>query len=291
MYIMRGMIHLARGAWDEAEHEAAWGMDAQPIMRCPALVVTGRARVRRGDGSGDDLLAQGFQIAVALNEAQRLGPAGSALVEAGWLRGEPAAAVATVAPWYDEVLRYGYPTVAAQLGFWLRQAGHHVDMPAVDHPYTLLAEGRWREAADAWLAAGCAYEQALALAASPDAADLLEALSIVDGLGAEPLARIVRTRLRDLGVARIPRGPTPSTRDNPAGLTDRQVEVVRLLADGLTNSEIAARLVLSVRTVDTHVAAILGKLDARTRREAVGRAEALGLVSRSRPVVPGTFRA
>ena len=76
----------------------------------------------------------------------------------------------------------------------------------------------------------------------------------------------------------MPRGPASSTRDNPAGLTDRQVEVLRLLADGLTNSEIASRLVLSVRTVDTHVATILGKLDVSTRRDAARRAADLGLL-------------
>ena len=80
-------------------------------------------------------------------------------------------------------------------------------------------------------------------------------------------------------MTRVPRGPVPSTRDNPAGLTERQVEVVRLLAQGLSNAEIAARLVLSVRTVDTHVAAVLDKLDARTRRDAASRARELGLVS------------
>lgn len=52
----------------------------------------------------------------------------------------------------------------------------------------------------------------------------------------------------------------------------------RLLADGLTNAEIAGRRVLSMRTVDTHVAAILTKLDARTRREAAARAATLGLL-------------
>jgi len=108
---------------------------------------------------------------------------------------------------------------------------------------------------------------------------VLEALATLDALQAEPLARRVRLRLRELGVARIPRGPVPSTRDNPAGLTERQTEVVRLLADGLSNAEIAARLVLSVRTVDSHVAAVLDKLNARTRREAADRAVALGLVA------------
>jgi DNA-binding NarL/FixJ family response regulator len=75
-------------------------------------------------------------------------------------------------------------------------------------------------------------------------------------------------------VARVPRRPLPRTRANPAGLTDRQVEVLGLLADGLTNAEIADRLVVSVRTVDHHVAAILSKLNVGSRREAA-RAYAL----------------
>ena len=54
--------------------------------------------------------------------------------------------------------------------------------------------------------------------------------------------------------------------------------MIRLLSEGLTNAEIAARLVLSVRTVDTHVGAILTKLDAKTRRDAAVRARALGLL-------------
>ena len=79
---------------------------------------------------------------------------------------------------------------------------------------------------------------------------------------------IVRRELRQVGVSRLPRRPSPRTRTNPAGLTDRQVEVFGLLADGLTNAEIAERLVVSVRTVDHHVVAVLAKLKVTSRREA-----------------------
>ena len=63
-------------------------------------------------------------------------------------------------------------------------------------------------------------------------------------------------------------GPQTSTRSDPAGLTARQREILALEADGLTDAEIAARLVLSVRTVDHHVFAVLTKLGVTTRREA-----------------------
>ena len=66
----------------------------------------------------------------------------------------------------------------------------------------------------------------------------------------------------------MPRGPMARTRGNPSGLTDRQLAVLALVAEGLTNAEIADRLVLSRRTVDTHVAAVLAKLDVRSRRDA-----------------------
>jgi DNA-binding CsgD family transcriptional regulator/tetratricopeptide (TPR) repeat protein len=281
MHVVAGMVNLLRGSWGEAEREVAWAEPNQPIMQCPALFVLGRIRIRRGDEGGPALLARSWDLARRLGEPQRLGPSASALLEAAWLRGEDMSTVAaTVAPAYDEVLRFGSRSLAGELGYWMTLAGAAGPVES-DHPYALLAAGRWREAAELWRQAGCPYERASALAHSDDPADVLEALSILDQLGAEPLARRLRHRLKELGVARVPRGPTPSTRINPGGLTGRQVEVVRLLADGLSNAEIAARLVLSVRTVDTHVAAVLAKLDARTRRDAADRARDLGLIEAS----------
>jgi DNA-binding NarL/FixJ family response regulator len=64
-----------------------------------------------------------------------------------------------------------------------------------------------------------------------------------------------------------------------AGLTRREVEVVRLVAAGRTNREIARELFLSPRTVEMHVARILTKLDCRSRTDAAPRAAELGLLA------------
>jgi DNA-binding NarL/FixJ family response regulator len=82
------------------------------------------------------------------------------------------------------------------------------------------------------------------------------------------MAQRVRHELRALGVRDVPRGPRRSTAADPAGLTTREIEVLALVADGLTDREIAARLFLSPKTVGHHVSSILAKLGARSRVEA-----------------------
>ena len=142
----------------------------------------------------------------------------------------------------------------------------------------LQLSGESRVAAEAWAAHGCPYEAARALAESSDESALREALDAFERLGARPAAQGVRHELRAHG-ASVPRGPRPSTRENPANLTARELDVLALVAEGLRNSEIADRLVLSRRTVDHHVSAILRKLGARTRGEATAEATRLGLLA------------
>jgi DNA-binding NarL/FixJ family response regulator len=132
----------------------------------------------------------------------------------------------------------------------------------------------WLGAADAFGEAGWTYDRALMLSLLDKEEALADALAVARGLGAEPLARRVAGRLRELGL-RVPPGPRDATRSNPAGLTARQLEVLSLLGEGLTNAEIAARLVVSPRTAEHHVAAVLAKLGATTRREAALRATEL----------------
>ena len=103
---------------------------------------------------------------------------------------------------------------------------------------------------------------------------------IVIPSGSGRSSEIVARRLRERGARGVPRGPRPATRENPAQLTARELEVLGLVSQGLRNAEIAARLVVSEKTVDHHVSAILRKLNVRTRAQAGAEAAQLGLVPR-----------
>ena len=98
-------------------------------------------------------------------------------------------------------------------------------------------------------------------------------------LRARPLARHVAAELAALGESVDRRlGRRAATSLEQGGLTRRELEVVRLVATGRTNREIARELFLSPRTVDMHVRNILGKLGARSRTDATRRAADLGLL-------------
>jgi DNA-binding CsgD family transcriptional regulator/tetratricopeptide (TPR) repeat protein len=257
------LVHVYRGRWDEGSALAADVLRGlvDPISRISALIALGRVRARRGDPGVWEALDEALELAEPGGHLQRLGHVHAARAEAAWLGGDAERAVGEAAAAYELALAKRHLWFAGELAYWQWKAGALDETPDwIAEPYRLQLEGDAAAAAAAWLARGCPYESARALADADDES----ALGVLEGLGARPLATDLRRRL---GL----RGPRETTRANPAGLTARELEVLELLAAGLQNREIAERLVLSRRTVDHHVSAVLRKLGARTRGEAAAR--------------------
>lgn len=277
----RAELHLDQGRWADAEEDAERSLEGSDTRNATALVVLGLLQARRGDDSAAAHLTQAQRIADEIRDNQVVVPVSIARLEAAWLAQDTtevrrlAAGLAELAP---RTSRDSGASIS-MLWLWLNRVGLLDNAPAATmEPYSLQIAGHCREAAAAWAELGYVYAQADALADAREPEPLLEALDILDRLGARPRAAMVRARLTKLGVGSVPRGPRRTTRASPAGLTARQTEVLRLLAEGMTYQEIAETLYLSVKTVDHHAAAVRAKLQARTRDEAVAAARRRGVL-------------
>ena len=255
-------VHLYRGRWDEVAPLARLAISStSQISQITGLIALGRLRARRGDPGASEVLDEALELAESGGHLQRLGHVRCARAEAAWLSGEPGRTADEARAAYPLALEKRHLWFSGELAYWQWKAGELDASPDwIGEPYRLQLGGDPHAAAAAWRERGCPYEAARTLADAGDEAALPE----LDRLGALPAAVELRRRL---GL----RGPRETTRDNPAGLTSRELEVLALVAEGLQNREIAERLVLSARTVDHHVSAVLRKLGARNRAEAGAR--------------------
>jgi DNA-binding CsgD family transcriptional regulator/tetratricopeptide (TPR) repeat protein len=273
---------LDQGDWMAAEEDAIAILNV-PWMavtnRIPALLVLGRVRARRGDPSAEALLNEARDLALTVGEAQRIEQVAAARAEWRWLQGDRVGCVVEARAGFAQPFHMVRPWYQGEVVIWLWRGGGLSKAPAGTlAPYALQIAGDWRAAADAWERLGSPWEQALVLLDGDEAAQR-EALAIFERLGATPAVEIARRSLRQAGVRGLSRGPYRVARANPQRLTNRELEVLPLLAKGLRNVEIAERLSTSPRTVEHHVSAVLAKLTAHSRAEAVRRAYELGLLA------------
>jgi DNA-binding NarL/FixJ family response regulator len=159
-----------------------------------------------------------------------------------------------------------------------------VDQAVDIEPFSSQLAGEGARAAMLWDRLDYRYEAALALLDTKEEDNLRESLSRLVDLGADAAARLVRRTMRDLGMRSIPTGARLTTRAHPRGLTTREQEILQLLSKGQSNEEISAELFISVRTVEHHVTAILGKLGVSTRQ---GAAKESADLSGSQRAIPG----
>ncbi len=263
---------LARGQWDEAARVASSLLATVPAgfghARCSALVVLAKVRARRGEPGCWELLDEAARIAKAVSVPFSLSLIACARAEAAWLEGAPPQRIARETDYVTMAGLTEFSWLPGELAVWRSRAGlPGDDLAGLAEPYRLELSGDYAGAARWWEDRGCGYAAAMALASGDHAAQR-RAVELLHWIGARPAAAMVSRRLQAAGERGLPRGPRPATAANPAGLTSREAEVLGLLAAGLRNGEIASRLVVSARTVDHHVSAILRKLGVRTRGEA-----------------------
>jgi DNA-binding CsgD family transcriptional regulator len=283
-------MRFNQGAWAEAEEEITALLSIlslAPHSRIDPLTVLALLRTRRGDPGAQATLDEARELALTTAKPQCIGPMAAARAEWRWLHGDLAGCVAETAPAFQLIQERHDLNSGRDLAIWLWRGGALSEAPpGTPAPHALQISGDWRGAADEWEQLGCPYEQALALLDGDEAAQR-EALALFERLGAAPAAEIARQRLRQAGIRGLPRGPMRATQANPYGLTPRQLEILLLLAEGLHNSEIAERLSTTPKTVEHHVTAVLAKLQARSRSEAVRFAYEAGLI----PQTSGGSRA
>jgi DNA-binding CsgD family transcriptional regulator/tetratricopeptide (TPR) repeat protein len=279
---------LLTGRWAEAVDVCTKMLDApgiSPINQINPRRVLGTILGRRGEARAWDLLDEALAMAESSAEPQWIVPVRTARAELRWVAGQPGPAAQEIVAAYDRAAGYADPWMLGSLAIWLPRLGTAGGLPdslpdppgGLPEPFALELAGDWRGAITAWNRLSRPYDAAVAGLGSPDEAVLREALTTLDNLGARATAAAARRRMKELGVRAIPRGPRAATRAAPAGLTPREQEVLALLSEGLPNREISRRLVISERTVDHHVSAVLSKIGVSSRAEAARAAARMGI--------------
>lgn len=204
-------------------------------------------------------------------ELQRLIPYAECMAEHAWMTGDGLEnAVGLLKKSIDWA---PIPDVVQTCHVWLKRLDPAHAPPSFDgflDCHRLEMQGDFAGADEAWGCRLAPYEHALCLAHG-DQATRKRAAVLFKSFGAASAARRVGATLSRSG-DRAAASPRASTRNNPAGLTKRQMDVLGCLQNGLSNAAIADRLFISPKTVDHHVSAILAKLGVRTRAEAAAKA-------------------
>jgi DNA-binding CsgD family transcriptional regulator/tetratricopeptide (TPR) repeat protein len=275
----RAVALLDVGRWDEAGALAArvLATEASPVNLLTSQVTLGLVRARRGEGDPFAVLDPAVAAAEGVDEAEWVTFTRLARAEARWLAGDDAGAAEDLCRIRPRITPLEYDE-DARLSVWeQRLLGVAEPASPAPEPWATWLTGDLVATTAAWDRLDCPYYAAQSLADSDCDDHLREAITRFEALGAEAAARRTRQKMKDLGHRAVPTGARATTREHPLGLTRREDEVLLLLCEGLTNEEIADRLVLSTRTVDHHVSAVLAKLGVTSRGAAAAQARRQGL--------------
>ncbi|MBW8485369.1 ATP-binding protein [Actinomadura parmotrematis] len=264
---------IALGRWDEARALLDEALDVEPPPLFAAIAQIGLGTIALARGRPDEAGAAADAARAVLGAGY---PGAMFRLPLYELRcrlalaagdAEGAAAIWREAPVDTAIPRFSWPLAAVGALLPVDAAALADALPVhgpVDaaHRATYRAEtgrGPWADAIGAWRDLRQPYQVAQALARSGGPRERAEAAEIAERLGAAL--------------------PAPPAHGGPSGLTRREAEVLRLVAEGLSNRQVGERLFISGRTAGVHVSNILAKLDVASRTEAAAVAHRLGLLA------------
>jgi DNA-binding CsgD family transcriptional regulator len=285
-YLLGRLAHLRmeQGRLREARTIAQGVMDMERlpvVMHLPALTVLGRVQIRMGEPGGHEALERALNEAAPTGEPQRIVPVRLALIEAGVLAGEFGAAAKQFEALFSLDLSGLRAWDIGEIAAWWRRCGmpkhplfESVDLP---RPWALEIAGDVKASSAEWLRIGLPFEAGMALlqVADGDAEAMKSGIVALEQIGARQAAAFGRRKAQELGLAsqmpRSRRGPYAKARQHPLGITQSELEVLRLISEGRTNKDIARQLSRSPRTVEHQVSAVLGKFGSANRMEVMLR--------------------
>jgi len=275
------LIQQGRGLEAEALVNDIMERTSDPgSIKASAEAALARIWARRGDDRAAELVERAWSEANATGEIQKIAIAGLTRLEYLWLQGEDESLKQLAHHLADMGQRHRHHRLRADALRTLKRLGEPASpFELCPRPLAAALAGDHRGAAELWEQADQPYERALELVESTDASIAFEGLRLLDRTGAPRTADLVRQRLRFRGFQGVPRGPRKAVDGAIPVLTDRQVDVLKLIAMGRTNQEIAEELFVARRTVDNHVSAILSRLGVEGRHEAAAEAEARGMIT------------
>jgi DNA-binding NarL/FixJ family response regulator len=258
------------GRWDESVGiaEAVVASVASLVNRMIPMTSLAMVAARRDQGDVWPHLDAAMTAADGSTGQMYIAAVRLARAEARWLESDLTGARQEAELADDACANVTDPWLNGEIAVWLLRTGSpRTSQRELAEPYRLQLTGNHRSASELFDALGCPYDAALALLDAPDELALRRALDICNALGAVATARIIRQKMRSLGIRSVPVGQRAATRENPLGLTRREQEVLELLCEGRTNASIAIKLVISPKTVDHHVSSVLAKLGVSKRTE------------------------
>jgi DNA-binding CsgD family transcriptional regulator len=249
-----------------------------PIVRLVTVGVAAKTRIMLGDESFIPILFEVMSKALETGEAQRIIPLMSILLEYEWIYGKKVIGQAELDLSIKLIGKKSGIYEISEFAFWLFKSRKLTVFPQeIFEGYDLSSHVKATKAASVWKRLGCPFEQAIALFEGSDS-DKRMAVEIVHNMGAVAVYKRMIFEMRVSGVSKIPRGKKRSTLANPANLTNRELDVLALLKEGLLNKEIGLKLFISPKTVDNHISSIFLKLDVNSRVKAVSKANELELI-------------